>query len=240
MHVPYVRRHSLDFLSREPDQGGWDYWTGEITNCGADPLCNHRRRIGVSGSFFVEQEFQETGYVVYRFHRAAFGTWPGAPNRANLTFSKFLSDGSQLVGGPGLAQSTINFASNFVQRTELKQAYPDTMTPTEFATKLFGSANLTGPANDALRQAAIDALTSNAKTRAQVLLDVIEIGEFKTREYNPAFVLMQYFGYLRRNPEQAGYDFRVDVVNNRDPNNYQGMICSFLLRLNINTGSVQR
>ena len=90
------------------------------------------------------------------------------------------------------------------------------------------AANLTGPANASLRQAAIDALTTNAKTRAQVLLDVIEIGEFKTREYNPAFVLMQYFGYLRRNPEQEGYDFWLNVLDNREPNNFQGMICAFL------------
>lgn len=224
----FVRQQYLDFLSREPDQAGWDYWTSEINHCGADALCIHRRRIGVSGSFFVEQEFQETGYAVYRFHRAAFGTWAGAPNRANLPFSKFIADRNQLVGGPGLPQSTINFANNFVQRPEFKLAYPDAMTPTEFVTGLFDTANLIGPANAPLRQTEIDALTTNAKTRAQVLLDVIDVGEFKTREYNPAFVLMQYFGYLRRNPEQEGYDFWFDVLNNREPNNYPGLICSFL------------
>lgn len=66
------------------------------------------------------------------------------------------------------------------------------------------------------------------KTRAQVLLDVVEIGEFKTREYNPAFVLMQYFGYLRRDPDQGGYDFWLDILNNRLPNNFRGMVCAFL------------
>jgi Domain of unknown function (DUF4214) len=67
-----------------------------------------------------------------------------------------------------------------------------------------------------------------AKTRAQVLLDVIEIPGFRTREYNRAFVLMQYFGYLRRDPDQNGYDFWLNVLNNQEPNNYRGMICSFL------------
>jgi len=224
----FVRQHYLDFLNREPDDGGWDYWAGEITLCGTDAICIHKRRIGVSGSFFVEQEFQETGYVVYRFHRAAFGIWPNAANRANLTFSTFMADRPQLVGGSGLPQSTITFANNFVQRTEFKAAYPDAMTPSEFVTKLFDIAGLTGPVNTAPRQSAIDALTSNAKTRAQVLSDVIEISEFKTREYNPAFVLMQYFGYLRRDPEQEGYDFWLNVLDNREPNNFQGMICSFL------------
>ena len=74
-------------------------------------------------------------------------------------------------------------------------------------------------------------MTNNAKTRAQVLLDVIEVSEFKTREYNRAFVLMQYFGYLQRNPEQAGYDFWLDVLNNKLPNDvsgYRGMVCGFI------------
>jgi len=66
------------------------------------------------------------------------------------------------------------------------------------------------------------------KTRAQVLLDVIEIPAFKTREFNGAFVLMQYFGYLRRDPDQGGYDFWLDVLNNRVPGNFRGMVCAFL------------
>jgi len=80
----------------------------------------------------------------------------------------------------------------------------------------------------AQRQAEIDALNALTKTRAQVLLDVIEIQQFKDREYNPSFVLMQYFGYLRRDPDQGGYDFWLNVVSNRDLNNYHGMVCSFV------------
>jgi Domain of unknown function (DUF4214) len=71
-------------------------------------------------------------------------------------------------------------------------------------------------------------MNTAGRTRAQVLLQVIEINEFKTREYNPAFVLMQYFGYLRRNPDQGGYDFWLNVVNNVDRNNYRSMVCAFI------------
>ena len=39
---------------------------------------------------------------------------------------------------------------------------------------------------------------------------------------------MQYFGYLHRDVDQGGYDFWLDVVNNREPNNYHGMVCSFI------------
>jgi Tol biopolymer transport system component len=235
----FVRQHYADFLNREPDQVGSDYWTNEITSCGLNELCIHERRIGVSGAFFVENEFQETGYVVYRMHRAAHGVTQipcidengnscGVLFQPNITFSRFLTDRAQLIGGPGLPQSTINFANNFVQRPEFLQTYPATMTPAEFVNKLFDTAELTGPENAPRRQAAIEALINGSRTRAQVLLDLIEISEFKTREYNFAFVLMQYFGYLRRDPDLGGYSFWLNVLNNRVPGNYRSMICAFL------------
>jgi alpha-tubulin suppressor-like RCC1 family protein len=221
----FVKQHYLDFLNRNPDQSGWDFWTAKITQCGLDAACIDSQRIGVSAAFFIELEFQQTGYVVYRFYRAAYGTRSGAPSRANITFAQFLPDRAQLVGGAGLPQNTINLANAFVARPEFKTAYPDTLTNAQFVNQLFDTASLAPYTTE--RQQQIDAMSNNAKTRAQVLLDVIEIGEFKTREYNPAFVLMQYFGYLRRNPDQGGYDFWLNVLN-AQPNNFRGMVCSFL------------
>lgn len=227
----FVRNHYLDFLSREPDQGGWDYWTSQISQCGLDASCIHSQRIAVSAAFFIELEFQQTGSVVYRLNRGAYGTMSGAPTRANVTYPQFIADRAQLVGGSGLAQSTIDLANSFVQRSQFKTEYPDVMSNAEFVNHLFDQANLTGPANSTLRQAEIDALTNNGRTRAQVLLNVIEIPEFKDREYKPSFVLMQYFGYLRRDPDQGGYDFWLNILNNRLPNDqsgYRGMVCAFL------------
>jgi hypothetical protein len=49
--------------------------------------------------------------------------------------------------------------------------------------------------------------------RADVLRRVAESDEVSSREMDPAFVLMEYFGYLRRNPDDApdanmdGYKF---------------------------------
>ncbi|HEY5405165.1 MAG TPA: hypothetical protein VIK24_19995, partial [Pyrinomonadaceae bacterium] len=55
------------------------------------------------------------------------------------------------------------------------------------------------------REAAIDEFagagnTTNVGARARALRRVVENEAFKKREFNPAFVLMQYFGYMRRNP----------------------------------------
>ena len=221
----FVRQHYLDFLNREPDLGGWNYWTTQLTSCGNDIRCMHERRIGVSAAFFVELEFQRTGYVVYRMHRAAFGTWPGAPTRANLTYAQFTADRALLPEGSDIAQTTINFANAFVARPEFLTVFPANQTNAEFVNKLFDTAGLTPYTTE--RQQQIAAMNTG-RTRAQVLLDVIEIPEFKTREYNRSFVLMEYFGYLQRDPDQGGYDFWLNVLDNREPNNFRGMVCSFI------------
>ena len=107
--------------------------------------------------------------------------------------------------------------------------YPASLTPTEFVNKLFDKAQLIP--YDAERQQAIQALTAGSKTRAQVLLDVIEIPALKSRLYNPAFVLMQYYGYLRRNPDSVGFQFWLDILNDKlpnDPSGYRAMVCAFI------------
>jgi hypothetical protein len=65
-------------------------------------------------------------------------------------------------------------------------------------------------------------------SRSAVLKAVAERSEFKTAVYNPSFVLMEYFGYLQRDLDQNGFDFWVNVLNNRDLGNYRGMVCSFI------------
>src|SRR2546421_10039588 len=57
----FVTQHYVDFLSRFPDQSGFNYWTGQITFCNTDAACVLNQRVGVSAAFFVEQEFQQTG-----------------------------------------------------------------------------------------------------------------------------------------------------------------------------------
>ena len=51
---------------------------------------------------------------------------------------------------------------------------------------------------------------------------------FKQAEDDKAFVIMQYFGYLRRDPEEGGYLYWLDVLNNRVPGNFRGIVCAFL------------
>jgi hypothetical protein len=129
------------------------------------------------------------------------------------------------VGGASLADKQQAFAELWVARDVFKQQYPDSLNATEFVNRLFDTAGLQVFEQ---RQQQIDAMLGTGKTRAAVLRDVIELVEFKTREYNSSFVLMQYFGYLRRDAEQDGYNFWLNILNRREPNNYRGMVCSFI------------
>jgi len=213
----FVRQHYLDFLNRNPDSGGLDYWTGQIMQCANSDSCIKTQRITVSAAFFIEQEFQDTGSYVYRFYKASYGRRP--------TNAEFVADRAMVVGGSDLEAKKQAFANDWVNRAAFQQVYPVTMTNEQFVNKLFDTAGLT-PFTGERQQLIAD--MNGGKTRARAVRDVIEIADFKTREYNPSFVLMQYFGYLKRNPDQGGYDFWLNTLNNRAPNNYRGMVCAFI------------
>ena len=70
----FVNQQYVDFLSRFPDQSGFDFWVNEIVTCGSNSSCIDVRRSNTSGAFFLSIEFQETGYLVYRVHKTSFGT----------------------------------------------------------------------------------------------------------------------------------------------------------------------
>lgn len=219
----FVRQHYADFLNRVPDQGGLDYWAEQIAICGSNAACVRGRRIGVSAAFFIEQEFQQTGFVIYRLNSAALGLIP--------SYTHFMIERSRLQGGDQLFESMQAYAGQFVQSGAFIQAYPEGMAPADFVNKLFTTAGLTDASFNASRQQAIQALQDGSKTRAEVLLDVIEIPAFKAREFNPAFVLMQYYGYLRRDPDPGGYQFWLNILNNKlpqDGSGYRAMVCAFI------------
>jgi subtilisin family serine protease len=227
----FVRQHYLDFLNREPDAGGLAFWTNQITSCGTDQACIEIRRINVSAAFFLSIEFQETGYLAYKMYKAGYGNLPGAP--VPVRYEEFLPDTQQIALGvmvgignwqAQLESNKVGFANDFVTRTRFSTTYPTTLTPTEFVNALITNAGFTP--TPAERQAFIDEFgtattTVDTATRARVLRGVAENETFSQRELNNAFVLMEYFGYLRRNPndppeatlDYAGYNFWLGKLN---------------------------
>ena len=221
----FVRQHYSDFLNRTPDSGGLAFWTNHITECFNDPACVDDRRIGTSAAFFIENEFQQTGFFIYRFYQGALARRP--------TFAEFTADRGQVIGGANLEAGKQAFATSFVQRQVFLDKYPLTMDgPTFVDAVIVTAGQASGLMDLSTRRAALlaqyNAGTNQTDSRVRVMRTLIDDSAFAAALYNPAFVLMQYFGYLRRPPDQAGYNFWLDHLNNRNPNNYRAMVCAFI------------
>src|SRR5215212_4942118 len=80
----FVQQHYVDFLNRFPETDGFNYWMNVLNGCGADAGCQNRVRVEISSRFFIELEFQRTGFYVMRLHQASFGTAP--------TYQQFTTD----------------------------------------------------------------------------------------------------------------------------------------------------
>lgn len=226
----FVRQHYLDFLNREPDPAGLAFWTNQITSCGADQGCIEVRRINVSAAFFVSIEFQETGFFVYRLYKVGHNP-PGNP--VPVRFAEFLTDTQQIgqgvIVGVGNWQAQLEankqaFLADFVQRLRFVSDHPISRTPAQFVDALYANAGVTPSTAD--RTAAINEFggapnTADIAARARVLRRVAESVTLAQQEFNKAFVLMQYFGYLRRNPFDPpeptlnfdGYNFWLNKLN---------------------------
>jgi hypothetical protein len=220
----FVGQHYHDFLNRQADAGGLAYWSNEITKCGADQSCINSRRIGVSAAFFIEMEFQDRGAVIHYLYRAGVGRRP--------MFLEFTRDRSYITAGGNLATDLLALATDFVQRAEFTNKYAPTLTRDQYVDALLlnvqqtSAVNLTTKRNELLAE--YDAGTGQAQSRARVLLKLIGYAEYKQAEYNRAFVLSQYFAYLRRDPDEGGYQFWLNILNNVVPNNYRALVCAFI------------
>jgi subtilisin-like proprotein convertase family protein len=220
----FVRQQYLDFLGREADDGGLQYWTSELDKCGVDADCLNQRRVGIAAAFFIEQEYQQTGSFVYRLYKGALGR--------QLSFNEFSADRSRVMGGTALEENKADFAEAFVQRAEFMQKYEGRNSAESFVDALLANVQQASGVNLSGERSALIARynvgVDQNQSRSLALREAIEGTAFKEAEYNASFVLMEYFGYLKREPEEAGYKFWLNVLNNKEPGNYRGMVCSFV------------
>ena len=207
----FVREQYRDFFSREADAPGLKFWTDEIKRCGTDAACREARRVSVSAAFFLSIEFRETGYFVYRLYHATHGRAPGRLGEFMLD-SRVVGDGV-VVGAEGWAQRLAAnkraFLEEWTQRPDFEGRYGGY---TDWWFLQTVSVNMDVTLSEARRDALLARLSAGA-TRAEVLAELIDDEQFNRQEFNRAFVLMQYFGYLRRDPNEppdsdlTGYEF---------------------------------
>lgn len=224
----FVWTQYVDFLNREPDPGGFQAWVNILNNCppsGQDANGNWCDRIEVSAGFFRSPEFQARGYFIYRFY-STLGSIPLYP--------EFKSDFAKVSGfltDQQLEANKVAFVNEFMARAEFQNRYGSTFNnPTAYVDALLQTVGLP---NHPSRGFWINGLTNGSLTRAQVLRGLVDSSEVYFKYYNEAFVIMEYFGYLRRTADAAYVDW-INVMN-QTGGDYRVLINGFM-----NSGEYRR
>jgi uncharacterized protein (TIGR03118 family) len=209
----FVRQQFLDLLNREPTTAELDDRVDQLSSCGSDNLCREQKRADISQALFTSEEFFENGTVVSLAYRAAFGR--------NVFYGEFMKDNHALGAGfidgaPGsaalLEANKVAFFNDFVRRPQFVADFAATLSPDAFVDLLFAHAGFTPSAGE--RQAVIAEFggasdTSDLVDRAQAVRRVTDNVTFIAQEFNRSFVLWEYFGYFRRDPNTVGFNFWV-------------------------------
>ncbi|MCA1618682.1 MAG: SBBP repeat-containing protein [Acidobacteria bacterium] len=216
----FTGQHYHDFLNRQADPTGLAFWANQIIACGGDAACVDRKRTDVSTAFFLSIEFQTTGYYVFRIYKGSFTDTPARP-RGMPRYREFLRDqqevGRGVVVNQGSWQAQLDanrqeFARRWVQRSDFIAQFPLSMSGDDYVNKLAANLGVT-PLSPSEFNIAIESYTQTVEGRATTLRNVVELNSVYNRQFNAAFVLSQYIGYLRRNPNDApdtdytGFDF---------------------------------
>jgi cytochrome c peroxidase len=226
----FIHQQYIDFLGREPEATGFQFWMDRMNNCPAGQICD---RIDTSQRFFQSDEFQERGFYVYRLYKALLGRLP--------RYAEFVPDVARLNGSQTVTEQRLvkdAYLLDFMTKQEFRNLYgayisADGLTAVDaagFVNALCAKAGIT-PLS---KQTLIDNLQNKVKDPAHTLEDFIltpEMSNVGTLYYDQGFITMQYFGYLRRDPEQAGFDFWVgQLIGEKAPHkqDYRFMVGGFL------------
>jgi hypothetical protein len=220
----FISQHYRDFLGREPSEWLISKWTDELGNCGSEADCALGRRADVSASI-VEDEFLETWSFIYRVYKATLGRRP--------TLAEFNSERLQIVTETeARANGMMAFAKAFVVRPEFLKKYPAPVKADRFVDLLMSSIIQTSDVDLFSERETLAALDDGTTAgRAQIIQRMVDHPAFVKKESSKAFVLAQYFGYLRREPDESGYSFwlnSLDARNGADSAARRSMACAFI------------
>ncbi|MGH9967875.1 MAG: DUF4214 domain-containing protein [Pyrinomonadaceae bacterium] len=220
----FVSQHYRDFLGREADPAKIDSWVSVFEQCGSDADCLSARRLDVSTAF-LESEFEESWFFIYRLYKAAFGRRP--------TLSEFNSDRREIASdGADIEDAKRAFARAFVRRPEFTRKYSISLKGDQFVDRVLASIMRTSEVDLASERANLAAFHDGTRTgQAEILQHAVTNASFARAEQPRAFVLLHYFGFLRREPDEGGYKFWLNTISSRatpDPMAYRAILCAFI------------
>jgi matrixin len=221
----FITQQYSDLNGREPDQATIEKLTVQLTGCGSRNDCLRARKLDISTSLLVENELPATGVFLYGLYSAGLGRLPRVP--------ELETDRTLILNQKGELEATrMALAAAFVERAEFKRKYPATMKPAEFIDTILATmAQTSGVDLGAERSLLISLLDDGANGRATVLTRLASDQRVVDANYNHALVLFQYFTYLRRSPDDAGYNAWVNTLKSkplRDPDAARSLVCNFL------------
>ena len=221
-----VQQQYIDFLNRMPDSFGFPIWLSTLANCQAgDITCD---RVHVSEQFVRSQEFQQRGYFTFRFYPVSFpGTAGSDPTGFGRkpSFAEFLPDLRSISGfldANQLEAAKVAFINAFMARPAFVARY-NSLNNTQYVDTLLNTAN--AGIGSSTRQSFIDGLNNSTLTRGQVLRQIAESNEVYAKYYNESIVVMQYFGYLRRDPDGSYFIWLNQLDAN--PADSRGMVSGY-------------
>lgn len=221
-----VQQQYIDFLGRMPDSFGYPIWLSTLSNCqSGDITCD---QIHVSEQFVRSEEFQQRGYFVFRFYPVSFPGQAGidpAGYGHKPDFAQFLPDlrgVSGFLNNAQLEAAKVAFINSFMARPAFVARY-NSLNNTQYVDTLLNTANAGIGAST--RQSLIDGLNNSTLSRGQVLRQIAESNEVYNKYYNESIVVMQYFGYLRRDPDGLYFTW-LDVIN-ANPSDSRHMVEGF-------------
>jgi hypothetical protein len=225
----FIQQQYIAFLRRFPEPSGMSFYLNILNGCNqADTECIKFTRGALSANFFRSPEFQRKGSYVMYLYMVSIGQRPatvaelGDASKVDRPhYAEFFAD-LQSISVPNddpvlTEQKKVQLTDAWMQRTEIKNKY-DALSNANFVQTLLNTAGVT-ISNQAQLVADLNAAT---KTRAQVLRAIAESPQVDAKFYKQAFVTMEYFGYLRRDPEicvgspnpsQCGYIFHNERFN---------------------------
>lgn len=221
----FVTQQFTDLTGREPDGATLDKLTAQLSGCNSRTDCLRSRRVEISTNLLVENELPATGVFLYGLYSTALGRQP--------LYAELEVDRAVILNQKSEVE-TVRFAlaSAFVERAEFKRKFPLTMKPSEFVDSFLATiVQTTGIDLFSERNLLIGLLGDAANGRAAVLTRLASDQRVVDANYNQALVLFQYFTYLRRNPDEAGYNAWVNTLKNkplRDPDAARSLVCNFL------------
>jgi hypothetical protein len=220
----FVTQHYVDFLSRWPEQAGFDSWlnylNSERQRCPNDPECLHQARLTASASFYNSVEFNIKGGYVFRFYKASLARLP--------EYNEMVTGMRDVTGQTSaeVEQKKALFATNWVLRPDFLAAFPRSLTAAQFVLNVQAAAGVT-LANQNTIAGDLNAAGNTDAARGIAMRRIADSPEVTNKEFNPAFVYMQYVGYLRRAPETAGYNAWLTYLN-AHPNDFREMVRGFM------------